>query len=88
MSFLCLFGKGTKVSKYLINHDKEYIARLKLGIRTVTCDIEGKILEEREVKPDSLDRHKVNTVLKSFIGKREQIPPQYSAIKINRKKTL
>lgn len=88
MSFLCLSGKGTKVSKYLINHDKEYIARLKLGIRTVTCDIEGKILEEREVKPDSLDKDKLNAVLRSFIGEREQIPPQYSAIKINRKKTL
>lgn len=88
MSFLCLFGKGTKASKYLINHDKEYIAKLRLGIKTDTGDREGKIIEERKVNPDSLERPKIESSLKNFIGKIQQKPPAYSAIKVNRKKAL
>ena len=45
-----LLGSATKVSKYLVNHDKEYIAELKLGIKTDTADGEGKILEEKPIK--------------------------------------
>ena len=44
-----LIGKATGISKYLINHDKTYIATLKLGIKTDTADGEGKALEERVV---------------------------------------
>ena len=44
-----LIGKGTKLSKYLIKHDKEYEAIIKLGIKTNTLDALGDILEEREV---------------------------------------
>ena len=44
-----LIGKATGISKYLINHDKTYIATLKLGIKTNTADSEGKIIEEKEV---------------------------------------
>ena len=81
-----LLGNGTKLSKYLINHDKEYITTIKLGVKTDTGDIEGKIIEEKSI-PSSYSRvDKVNEVLKSFIGKQEQIPPMYSAIKINGKK--
>ncbi len=86
MSFLCLYGKGTKVSKYLIEHDKIYEAVIKLGIRTETEDREGKILEEKEVDLKNLEEEKVKKVLKTFIGKGEQIPPMYSAIKVNGKK--
>lgn len=45
-----LLGKGTKLSKYLINHNKIYEATLKLGEKTDTADIEGKITEEKDVK--------------------------------------
>lgn len=69
MSFLCLFGKGTKISKYLINHDKEYIADIKLGIKTSTADREGEIIEQKEVNKDNLEEEKINEVLKSFIRK-------------------
>ena len=44
-----LLGKGTKFSKYLINHDKCYIATLKLGIKTSTADVEGDIIEEKDI---------------------------------------
>lgn len=79
-----LLGNGTKLSKYLINHDKEYIATIKLGEKTETGDIEGKVIEQKEVA--SLLQEEIEKVLKSFIGKQKQIPPMYSAIKINGKK--
>ena len=87
-SFLCLFGKGTKISKYLIEHDKIYEATIKFGIKTDTGDREGKIVEEKETKIDNLEEKKVDMVLQKFKGKQIQIPPMYSAIKVNRKKTI
>ena len=81
-----LIGKGTQIAKYIINHDKTYEAVLKLGEKTDTADIEGKILETKEVPKESLQNEKVKEVLKSFIGKKEQIPPIYSAIKVKGKK--
>ena len=81
-----LIGKGTLCSKYLINHDKEYLASLKLGISTDTLDLEGKILEEKDVDLKILEKENVEKVLLTFIGKQEQKPPIYSAIKIAGKK--
>ena len=81
-----LIGKGTLLSKYLINHDKEYIATIKLGIKTDSGDSEGKVLERQKVKKEIIEKSNVLNVLKSFIGKQSQIPPMYSAIKVNGKK--
>lgn len=82
-----LLNSGTKLSKYLINHDKEYEVTLKLGIRTDTLDSEGKILEERKVDTAILENtENIKKVLNSFEGKQEQIPPIYSAIKVKGKK--
>lgn len=81
-----LIGKGTLCSKYLINHDKKYKVNLKLGIKTATGDEEGEILEKKEVTQDILDKNNVEKVLESFLGEQEQIPPKYSAIKVNGKK--
>ena len=81
-----LVGKGTQISKYLINHDKTYEAVLKLGEKTDTADIEGQVIEKKEVQPSNLEKENVEKVLKSLIGKQEQIPPIYSAIKVNGKK--
>lgn len=81
-----LVGKGTLLSKYLINHDKKYIVKLQLGIKTDTADSEGKIIEEKEVNRDLLNEENITRILKSFIGEQEQIPPIYSAIKVNGKK--
>lgn len=81
-----LIGKGTLCSQYLIEHDKIYEATIKLGIKTDTADIEGKIIEEREVLLKTLEEQNIKKVLKEFLGKQEQIPPIYSAIKVNGKK--
>ena len=81
-----LIGKGTLCSKYLINHDKVYEVSLKLGISTDTMDAEGKIVEEKEVNSNILAKENVEKVLSSFIGKQEQTPPIYSAIKVAGKK--
>lgn len=81
-----LVGKGTQISKYLINHDKTYEAVLKLGEKRDTADSEGQVIETREVQPSNLDKENVEKVLKSLIGKQQQIPPIYSAIKVNGKK--
>ena len=81
-----LVGKGTKLSQYLINHDKEYEVVLKLGIKTDTADLEGKIIEEKEVADNLLEKEKVLDVLNGFIGKQRQVSPMYSAIKVKRKK--
>ena len=81
-----LIGKGTLCSKYLMNHDKVYDVELTLGKKTDTADREGNILEEREVPQEIFKKEKFEKVLKSFLGKQEQIPPLYSAIKIKGKK--
>ena len=81
-----LVGKGTSLSKYLVNHDKEYIATIKLGKKTTTGDQEGDVIEEKPVTDEMFDIDNVKSVLDSFKGKQEQIPPMYSAIKVNGKK--
>ena len=81
-----LIGQGTKLSTYLINHDKEYEVTLQLGIKTDTADGEGKVLEEQNVDKEVLEKSNVETILKSFIGNQLQTPPMYSAIKLNGKK--
>lgn len=81
---IILVGETTKLSDYLMNHDKEYIATLKLGKKTDTGDSEGTIIEEKEIP--NLCKENVQNVLNTFIGKSKQIPPMYSAIKVNGKK--
>lgn len=80
-----LVGQATKVSKYLIEHDKTYVAKVKLGEKTSTGDVEGEIIEKKDV-PKNLNEENVLKILKNFIGKQKQIPPVYSAIKVNGKK--
>ena len=81
-----LIGKGTKLSYYLINHDKEYEVTLKLGEKTETADTEGKVIEEKPVSEEMINKNNVEKVLTSFLGEQEQIPPMYSAIKVQGKK--
>ena len=81
-----LLGDATKLSKYLIEHDKEYEAIIKLGIKKDTADSEGKTIEEKEVLEDKLEEKEIKNVLNSFLGETYQIPPMYSSIKINGKK--
>ena len=81
-----LIGKGTLCSKYLINHDKIYEVQLTLGTKTDTADSEGKTVEEKEIPQNAFQKEDVEKVLQSFLGKQEQIPPMYSAIKVKGKK--
>lgn len=81
-----LIGKGTLCSKYLINHDKIYNVKLQLGTKTDTADSEGNIIEQKEIKEEMLSQNIVEKALNNFIGRQKQIPPIYSAIKVNGKK--
>ena len=81
-----LLGNYTKLSKYLIEHDKTYIAKVKLGKKSDTGDSEGNVVETQEVDLKNISEENVKKILKSFLGKQKQIPPMYSAIKIDGKK--
>lgn len=81
-----LIGKGTLCSKYLIEHDKIYKATIQLGKKTTTADQEGEVIEEQEIANNALEPQYVTKRLKEFLGKQIQIPPMYSAIKVNGKK--
>jgi len=76
-------GKATKLADYIMNSGKTYIAEITLGITTTTQDSSGEIIEKRDV---DFDEEKIKDVCNSFIGEIEQIPPMYSAIKIDGKK--
>lgn len=76
-------GRYTKLGEMLTSLDKEYIAEIKLGIKTDTLDIIGNVLEEKEF---NITKEEIEEVLKKFIGKYEMEVPIYSAVKINGKK--
>lgn len=81
-----LLGNGTKLSKYLIEHDKIYEATIKLGAKKDTADEEGNVIEQREINNELLNKENVEKILQSLVGKQMQKPPIYSAIKIKGKK--
>lgn len=73
---ICL-GQAVRVSEYLINHDKTYRARVRLGIETDTYDATGRVTATRQV---DLPPSAIATALDSFVGKIYQTPPAHSAI--------
>ena len=77
---ICL-NEATKVSRFLLDKDKTYRARLKLGERTDTLDADGKLIETRDVPPFTPGH--VVSVAEQFVGKIMQKPPMYSAVKRN-----
>lgn len=79
-----LIGNATKLSKYLMEHDKTYIATIQLGIKKDTGDEEGQTIEECEV--GNLDEKIISNIFKQMEGKQKQAPHQFSAVKINGKK--
>lgn len=76
-------GRCTRLSDYIMNHEKTYIAEISFGKSTDTLDAYGKMTAER---PSSVSESELSDVCKGFIGEIEQLPPMYSAIKINGKK--
>ncbi len=76
---ICI-GKGTKLVELLTANDKQYIAEVKLGITTDTQDTSGNLINQREV---CVSKDDLSFAISEFIGEIEQIPPMYSAIKVN-----
>ncbi|MDH5423996.1 MAG: tRNA pseudouridine(55) synthase TruB [Gammaproteobacteria bacterium] len=77
---ICL-GEATKVSQYLLAADKVYQVSFKLGERTATGDAEGEVVETKSSA--GITKQQIESVLPSFLGESEQVPPMYSALKHN-----
>ena len=80
---LCI-GTSLKLVELLTNHDKEYIAKIKLGIETDTLDITGNIIKKSN--PININEERIKNVLQNMIGKIKQQVPLYSSVKVNGKK--
>ena len=81
--------KATKLVQYLTCENKTYEVQMKLGVKTDTGDITGNVIETDEdisAKLNSLNLENVQATLQTFIGAQKQVPPMYSAIKVNGKK--
>ena len=86
-----LVGNTCKLSKYLMEHDKTYLVEMKFGYNTETLDIEGEILEEDKLfRENNIVDNKffdmIIMAMKKELGTKKQIPPIYSAKKLNGKK--
>lgn len=81
---LILIGKATKASQYLMSMDKEYVGTVRLGQITDSQDADGEMLEERPVP--ELTEEQVRAEMKTFMGDQYQMPPMFSAKKINGQK--
>ena len=80
---LCI-GEGLKLVELLTNHDKEYIAKVKLGIETDTLDITGKVIKKKnKIK---FSKEEIELALEKMKGKQQQEVPIYSSIKVKGKK--
>ncbi len=81
---VCLVGKYTKLVDLITSSHKEYIAEIKLGIKTDTLDITGNTIEEN--MPRDLDIDEIKQVLQTLVGEYTQIIPKYSAVHVNGKR--
>jgi len=77
---LC-FGEATKFSQFLLDANKQYRARVKLGVTTDSGDADGNVIEEAPVP--ALDKVMLEAAASQFRGEIEQIPPMYSALKVD-----
>lgn len=75
---LC-FGEATKLSAYLLDADKHYWVRVKLGVTTTTADAEGEVVRTRPTA--GVSRAELQKVIDGFVGQIDQLPPMYSALK-------
>ena len=78
---IVLLGSSTKISPFLEIMDKTYIATLKLGEKTNTGDLTGEVVETKGIP--TLEKAQISKVLQGFLGKSTQIPPLFSALKVN-----
>ena len=82
---VCL-GNATKLCEYLTDKTKEYEAGFVLGIETDTQDISGKVTAENYVNLVDITPDKIKAVISGFKGRQQQIPPMYSALKVDGKR--
>lgn len=75
----CCLGDSTKFSSFLLDADKHYRVRVMLGVTTTTADAEGEVVATRPV--EGVDAARVRDVLARFLGRIDQLPPMYSAVK-------
>ena len=80
---LCL-GDATRIAGYITEGDKAYDAQVRLGARTDTYDAQGTVLETRPVP--ALDAARLEAALERFRGPGLQVPPMYSAVKVDGKR--
>ena len=74
-------GKCTKKVELFMDKEKEYVAKIQLGIETDTLDLTGKVIKTATIPVLSIKR--INNIIKLFIGEIKQEPPMYSALKVN-----
>jgi len=77
---LCL-GEATKVSGFLLDADKSYLATIKLGVKTTSADAEGDVIQTRHVL--NYSEKQISAAITPFIGDIEQVPPMHSALKVD-----
>lgn len=82
---ICI-GRATRVSDYMMDSGKTYIAEITLGSQTTTEDQTGEVIAEEPIRPDAFSVEEIDAVLQSLTGPLVQIPPMYSAVKVNGRK--
>ena len=80
-----LVGRAAKAAEYLLSENKEYVAKIKLGLTSDTEDITGKILTKSDTLPT---KSEFFDACSCFVGEITQIPPMYSALKVNGEKLV
>ncbi|MDY4813740.1 MAG: tRNA pseudouridine(55) synthase TruB [Ruminococcus sp.] len=78
-----VLGNATKAQDLVVNHDKEYVATFRLGVKTNTLDIWGEVIKEEKT---SFSKEDILKILPRFTGEIQQIPPMYSAVKVDGKR--
>lgn len=82
---LCV-GPATRLDRYLTGHNKSYRVSIAFGFETTTDDVEGEPTVKGQVREELFDEDAARAFIAQTIGVHEQVPPQYSAIKVNGKK--
>jgi len=78
-------GRATKISQFLTANEKAYMGEVTLGYTTTTEDAEGEVVARKEIKRTP-SKEEIEATLKAMIGTQIQVPPMYSAVKVNGKK--
>lgn len=82
---ICI-GSATKLVEFLINSNKTYIGEITLGFATTTEDLDGEVIARQNILKDQVNEQQIDDAMKKMIGQMIQIPPMYSAVKVNGKK--